>query len=924
MMITRIKSLKLLILFILVSTTIGSPAGTMNIYVEDWGTYKGGASLVGTGNLGLVGWTVVSVSQTAGPYLGIYQAAGATDAGTGAALPVNTAYFTSLLPSQTKPGMFYTTSSAGTGTSGDSAFTAIDPTQYTNLILSVEVREQTSGTKSTNYFAVQVGGSWYVATNNALPIYTGTYPNFTNATMLYTNLASVWNNLTIGATGVTIGSMAGANLSGPITGIGIVELPATDGFNYSRLAISASTSLAQKATANFLTAADFSDLAFFESKGIAYKEAGQVQDGIQILKNHGINCVRLRLWTSSAAQASSDPYNYINNATYTVPLAVRVKNAGLLFSLDFHYSDTWADPAHQATPNAWSSLNFTQLLQQMRTYNSNTIVTFATAGAMPDYVQIGNEITAGMLWTNGQLTGTWSISNPSWIRLGQVMNAAIQGIKDATNATGAKMPQIIVHIDNGGDWTNTKSFFDNLNAQGVPYDIIGESYYPFYQGSPTNLNICLSNAAIRYGKPIIIAEDAFPYTNTCPSAWLTNLFGYPPTPAGQASFVAAIGQFIRNVPNNLGGGFFYWGTEYQAANGVSEAGYNTASFFDQNGNLLLVANTVGGMGTPFILSQPTNVTTLAGGNAAFNATVIGAGPLIFQWQQNGTSLLNGASISGVNTTNLTLTGVTSNSTTNYTLVITNIYGSVTSSVAMLTVLVPSTITTPPTNQTVECAGNAMFVIAASGTPPLYYQWSLDGTPVSGATNSFFLLTNVSMPSHTVFVTVSNLYASATNSAVLTVQNTTPPVITLNGANPIYANLGSIFTDPGATANDACAGLVPVIASGPVNTSVVGTYTLIYTADDGNGNTNALTRIVIVSDPAPVIGGAATHSDGSFTLSLTGAPKNTYILETTIRLNSINGWQPIATNLIDTSGIWQFTDTQAVNFQQQFYRLMLAQ
>jgi hypothetical protein len=181
-----------------------------------------------------------------------------------------------------------------------------------------------------------------------------------------------------------------------------------------------------------------------------------------------------------------------------------------------------------------------------------------------------------------------------------------------------------------------------------------------------------------------------------------------------------------------------------------------------------------------------------------------------------------------------------------------------------------------------------------------------------------------MPSHTVFVTVSNLYASATNSAVLTVQNTTPPVITLNGANPIYANLGSIFTDPGATANDACAGLVPVIASGPVNTSVVGTYTLIYTADDGNGNTNALTRIVIVSDPAPVIGGAATHSDGSFTLSLTGAPKNTYILETTIRLNSINGWQPIATNLIDTSGIWQFTDTQAVNFQQQFYRLMLAQ
>ena len=196
-------------------------------------------------------------------------------------------------------------------------------------------------------------------------------------------------------------------------------------------------------------------------------------------------------------------------SAYTVPLAVRVKNAGLLFSLDFHYSDTWADPGHQATPNAWANLNFTQLVQQMRTYNSNTIVTFAAAGAMPDYVQIGNEITDGMLWTNGQLSGTWSSSNPSWIRLGQLMNAAIQGIKDATNATGAKMPKIIVHIDRGGDWATTKSYFDNLNAQGVPYDIIGESYYPFYQGSPASLSNCLNNAAARYDKPIIVAEDRF-------------------------------------------------------------------------------------------------------------------------------------------------------------------------------------------------------------------------------------------------------------------------------------------------------------------------------------------------------------------------------------------------------------------------------
>src|ERR1017187_8550956 len=192
-----------------------------------------------------------------------------------------------------------------------------------------------------------------------------------------------------------------------------------------------------RATTNFLAAADFSDLAFFESKGVTYKDGGQVQDGIAILKTHGINCIRLRLWTSSGAQAQGsamNAYNYTNNLTSTVPLAVRIKNAGLLFSLDFHYSDTWADPGHQLIPAAWFNLSFAQIVQQMRTYNSNTIATFAAAGAMPDYVQIGNEITQGMLFTNsagaaiGLVSGSY---NTSWSQLGQLMKAAVQGIQDA-------------------------------------------------------------------------------------------------------------------------------------------------------------------------------------------------------------------------------------------------------------------------------------------------------------------------------------------------------------------------------------------------------------------------------------------------------------------------------------------------------------
>ena len=216
-------------------------AFAVTIYTEDWGNAN--SSVTGTGNFHLVGWTGVAVSQTAGPYLGIYGNTGANDPFLGLGLPPNTVYFTGFSPNQTAPGMFYTTDTLGQGSGGDSSFTDIDPTLYTNLTFNVEVRNGNGNL--TNYFAVQVGGSWYVATNNPLPVYSpgAPYNAFTNWTMVYSNSASVWNNLTINATSVTIGSQAGADLSGKITGIGIVELynPSStgggDGFNYNEIVI---------------------------------------------------------------------------------------------------------------------------------------------------------------------------------------------------------------------------------------------------------------------------------------------------------------------------------------------------------------------------------------------------------------------------------------------------------------------------------------------------------------------------------------------------------------------------------------------------------------------------------------------------------------------------------------------------------------
>jgi arabinogalactan endo-1,4-beta-galactosidase len=219
---------------------------------------------------------------------------------------------------------------------------------------------------------------------------------------------------------------------------------------------------------------------------------------------------------------------------------------------------------------------------------------------MPEYVQVGNEITSGFLWPLGKVSGT---GGTPWSQFGQLMKAAVQGIQ---HASGAAMPKIIIHIDRGGDWATTMWFFDNLNAQGVPYDIIGESYYTFFQGSPSSLSNCLSNTAAQYGKPIFIAEDAFPWSSACPTNWTNSLYGYPPTPAGQVSFISTVARTIKTLPNNLGAGFFYWGTEYQAISGVPEAGYNTSSFFDSSGNVLPVADAVGGMAAPLLL-KPSRV-----------------------------------------------------------------------------------------------------------------------------------------------------------------------------------------------------------------------------------------------------------------------------------------------------------------------------
>ncbi|NOS68345.1 MAG: arabinogalactan endo-1,4-beta-galactosidase [Verrucomicrobia bacterium] len=353
---------------------------------------------------------------------------------------------------------------------------------------------------------------------------------------------------------------------------------------------------AAAAAQEFLAGADLSHLAFFEDRGIVYRADGQTQDAVTILKNRGINCVRLRLYTSSAAQAQADPYNYANNLAYTLPLAVRVKNAGLKLMLDFHFSDTWADPGHQTKPAAWMNLSFVQLPPQLRSYCSNTIASLRDAGALPDYAQIGNETTSGLLWTDGQVGGAYE-NVTQWSQFGALIKAAIQGVKDAAGATP---PKFIIHLDRGGDWATTQWFFDHLNAQAVSYDMIGQSYYPFWHGSLDDLRNCLTNAVQRYNKPVIVAETDFPYSNS------TNLLGFTASTNGQVDYLVALAQVVRGLPGRKGAGIFWWAAEYQALSGYNLAGFHRRSLFGPDGNVLPAATALGQLAAPTILSFTRN------------------------------------------------------------------------------------------------------------------------------------------------------------------------------------------------------------------------------------------------------------------------------------------------------------------------------
>ncbi len=216
---------------------------------------------------------------------------------------------------------------------------------------------------------------------------------------------------------------------------------------------------------DYAVGADASFLPQTESQGTIFKDHGVPKPALQILKDHGYNWVRLRLFHS--------PTDLPNNLQYTIALAQDAKRLGFKLLLDYHYADSWADPGKQPIPKAWQGKTHAQLRQAVFDYTRETTAAFRDAGVLPDMVQIGNEVIHGMLWPDGKPPENWD-------RFAQLIYAGINGV-DAGRGNNPR-PRIMIHIDRGGDWKATKEFFDRLNSHKIPYDVIGQSYYPWWQG----------------------------------------------------------------------------------------------------------------------------------------------------------------------------------------------------------------------------------------------------------------------------------------------------------------------------------------------------------------------------------------------------------------------------------------------------------
>ena len=331
---------------------------------------------------------------------------------------------------------------------------------------------------------------------------------------------------------------------------------------------------------------DLSSVPKNEAHGAVWRDAGGAAgDPVAILRDAGVNYARLKVWV--------DPADGFNDRDHVLAMARRVKAAGMGLLVDFHYSDTWADPGRQEVPAAWASYDLQGLARAVGDHTTDVLTALRDQGTPAGMVQIGNEINPGMLLAGGAASGPSS----DFASLGVLLRAGAHAPRAVQPA-----PKIVLHLTNHGSGVqHLQWWYSQAQAQGVPFDVIGLSFYGYWHGSLATLQSGATTLLGQFpGKQLLVVETAYPFTTAADDAH-PNVVGpdqlvpgFPATEAGQASYLRAIQNVVAGLPDGRGLGVVYWegawtavpGSGWDPADPASGNAWENQAVFDFHDRLL--------------------------------------------------------------------------------------------------------------------------------------------------------------------------------------------------------------------------------------------------------------------------------------------------------------------------------------------------
>lgn len=297
----------------------------------------------------------------------------------------------------------------------------------------------------------------------------------------------------------------------------------------------------------FFKGVDISSLPEHEDGGESfYSFDGRKVDAFSLLKENNINSVRLRIWNDPASVPAAKGYCDLE---HTLEMAKRIKENGMHFYLDFHYSDYWADPGQQRKPHDWEKLEFDELVKAVHDFTFDVLASLRDEDCLPDMVQVGNEIRSGMLFPDGAV--------PNYANLARLVNAGIRACREISDEI-----TVMIHLDQGGRFYYFKEWFDRMFEAGMDkIDVIGLSFYSFWHGTFMDLRDTMKGLIERYGLPVICVETAHPWRhceNEHVSKGLMKNAGFQAGPENQKKSLELIMQIAASVSEGRMTGVYYW------------------------------------------------------------------------------------------------------------------------------------------------------------------------------------------------------------------------------------------------------------------------------------------------------------------------------------------------------------------------------